>query len=214
MEALNRQTFKDFEVILTHDPGVSKGFNAGIDQAKGDILVFTEADCVPTDAWLEELVPEVEKGRLVTGIEVFPSPMSPSNIAIRKEDLGSIRFERYDLANDTEFFWILASKGIKIKRIDKAVVFHMQKRKPTTRLKFAFGLGVSHARIYHKYRLVDYQYSGIKLLLIAPLFRIVEALFSFSGSVYGLLRYLPERRKKMPVPENKFEDNEARNPRF
>jgi len=209
IEVLKRQTFRDFELVLTHNPTVSEGYNAGIRKAKGEILVFTEADCIPTDDWLQELVSEVEEGKMVAGIEVFPSALSPSNIAIRKEDLGSVRFDpRFSLANDTEFFLHLISRGIKIKRIDKAVVFHIQKRKPKRRLKLAFGIGIAWARLHHMYHP-----PLVTRLLTAPIFRIIEETLRFLGSVYGLIRFLPDRRRRISLPKNWFEDNEAINPR-
>ena len=37
-------------------PGRSKARNAGIRAARGDVLVFTDADCVPRESWLRELL--------------------------------------------------------------------------------------------------------------------------------------------------------------
>ena len=80
LEALENQSIpkKDYEVIVVDDgstdntPGVVKQFpvqyvgqknqgpavarNKGAREAKGEIILFTDADCVPQHAWLEEMV--------------------------------------------------------------------------------------------------------------------------------------------------------------
>ena len=77
LKALEKQSFKDFEVIVIDDGSkdktseVAKGFkgvkvfsqknagpakarNLGAKNAKGEIIIFTDSDCVPEKKWLEE----------------------------------------------------------------------------------------------------------------------------------------------------------------
>ena len=77
LKALEKQSFKDFEVIVVDDgskdrtanvvksfkgvkvfsqknAGPAKARNLGAKNAKGEIIIFTDSDCVPEKKWLEE----------------------------------------------------------------------------------------------------------------------------------------------------------------
>ena len=78
LEAISNQTFKDFEVIVIYNGKEDKnkdlvedfGFiwakeekigsysarNTGIKLAKGEIITFTDADCIPDKFWLENAI--------------------------------------------------------------------------------------------------------------------------------------------------------------
>ncbi len=83
LQAIRDQTYKDFELIVVDDgsadssPKVAKQLadtvlineknsgpavtrNKGIDAAKGEIIVFTDSDCVPENDWLENMVKRFE----------------------------------------------------------------------------------------------------------------------------------------------------------
>ncbi len=83
MNALRKQTFKDFEVIIVDDGSkdgtakIAAGFkgvkvlrqknagpatarNKGAKQAKGEIIVFLDSDCVAEKNWLEQMVAPFE----------------------------------------------------------------------------------------------------------------------------------------------------------
>jgi glycosyltransferase involved in cell wall biosynthesis len=45
----------DLRIISEPRPGLSRARNAGLRAALGDVLVFTDDDCVPEPAWLEKL---------------------------------------------------------------------------------------------------------------------------------------------------------------
>jgi glycosyltransferase involved in cell wall biosynthesis len=92
LEALAAQTFRDFEVIVVNSSPesrtletVTKRFpstrfhqsparlyphaarNVGVSLAKGDIIVFTDPDCVPRADWLETLVNASTRSPIVQG---------------------------------------------------------------------------------------------------------------------------------------------------
>ncbi len=58
-EAIAHQTLAPDEFIIIEDKerkGSGWARNRGIEQATGDLLVFTDDDCIPTANWIEELV--------------------------------------------------------------------------------------------------------------------------------------------------------------
>ena len=59
LEALKKQNRLPDEVIVIEDKkrlGPSWARNKGIMKAKGDLIAFTDDDCVPPKDWLERLV--------------------------------------------------------------------------------------------------------------------------------------------------------------
>jgi glycosyltransferase involved in cell wall biosynthesis len=101
LDALSRQDFDgDREVILVDDGstdgtvaiaeragsavtvlrqrhlGPAAARNLGVRQAGGELLAFTDADCVPTPAWLREGVRALARADLVQGA-VRPDPRTP-----------------------------------------------------------------------------------------------------------------------------------------
>ena len=73
------QLVRGFPVRLVSEPrpGLSLARNRGIEESRGKILAFTDADCYVTTRWLEELVAglRIEDAAAVTG-EVVPYPPS------------------------------------------------------------------------------------------------------------------------------------------
>jgi len=58
MAALEKQSRPPLEVIVVKDTewrGISWARNQGIKQAKGDLIAFTDDDCIPPPDWLENL---------------------------------------------------------------------------------------------------------------------------------------------------------------
>lgn len=64
LEALSRQTRSPDEVlpIVDHDRrGASWGRNEGIRRAKGDLIAFTDDDCIPGPEWLATLIEAIDR---------------------------------------------------------------------------------------------------------------------------------------------------------
>jgi glycosyltransferase involved in cell wall biosynthesis len=95
LDALRAQTFKDFETILVNSSPerstrdqVTRGFpeikfiqspyrllphaarNAGAKEARGDLLVFTDPDCIPEPDWLARLVEAFDRGHPVIMVSI------------------------------------------------------------------------------------------------------------------------------------------------
>jgi len=90
LEALRAQTYPDHEVIVVNSSPerrtkelVTGGYpevifeqsnvrllphaarNRGVSHARGELIVFTDPDCVPRASWIENLVSEIDTGRSV-----------------------------------------------------------------------------------------------------------------------------------------------------
>ncbi|MCP3685664.1 MAG: glycosyltransferase [bacterium] len=129
LEALEKQTTKDFEVIVVNDgstdnsyklvkefktklkirsysqknAGPAKARNLGAKNAKGDIVVFTDSDCIPNSNWLEEMLKPFKKKNVV-GVEGTYRTLNHDRMIaryvgyeintnhIRKAKLGNIDF--------------------------------------------------------------------------------------------------------------------------
>jgi GT2 family glycosyltransferase len=122
--------------------------NLGLKEAKGNIIVFTDADCIPAENWLTELIrPIKEEGEnivagFVKSIRKFPRfwdidyktleslkyiPDAPTmNFAFKKEVLEVVGYfdEKFGSNEDTDFCWRAVDKGYKIRFAKKAIIFH------------------------------------------------------------------------------------------
>ncbi|RJP53947.1 MAG: glycosyltransferase family 2 protein [Anaerolineaceae bacterium] len=64
LQAIKRQTRCPDEVIVIHDTekrGSAYARNQGIAQSSGDLLAFTDDDCVPPNDWLENMIQIIEQ---------------------------------------------------------------------------------------------------------------------------------------------------------
>lgn len=78
-------------VIRCETPGSYAARNAGATMSKGEVLVFTDADCIPCEAWLERGVASLiaGEGKWAVGGEVLFSPIeSPSAVALYQMTTG------------------------------------------------------------------------------------------------------------------------------
>jgi glycosyltransferase involved in cell wall biosynthesis len=95
MDSLEKQTFKDFEIVVVNDgstddtseiakkrgalvvdiphKGLSAARNAGINNSSGEIVAIIDADCHAEPQWLEEACKEIRNGEVVvTGNTKIP----------------------------------------------------------------------------------------------------------------------------------------------
>jgi len=49
-----------FRYLLENEPGKSRALNAAIREAKGEIIAFTDDDCIPSPSWVESILKEFE----------------------------------------------------------------------------------------------------------------------------------------------------------
>lgn len=154
--------------------GAAKARNAGISQARGKILVFTDDDCVPVPSFLAEhaLLHRQSANRLVRGPilivrsfheteSIKPSPFSfsmnffcTSNASLQKNHLLSVggfdeSFARWE---DAELGFRLRKLGLKMMFNMKAIVHHL---KPVWKLadliRTALADGESARKLYQRH---------------------------------------------------------------
>ncbi|HEX8762608.1 MAG TPA: glycosyltransferase [Candidatus Saccharimonadales bacterium] len=147
--------------------------NTGVAEARGEIVAFTDANCVPNDDWLERLVaPILEEGeQLVAGSTVSRGDSSiydqdhdhragqkyirecPTiNVAFRKtayQKIGGFD-ERFDYGSDVDFSWRANDLGLKVRYIPEAIVAH-DWGGASDNAKRSYRYGVARARLYKKH---------------------------------------------------------------
>lgn len=131
-------------VIGSHGPAAAR--NTGWRAAKGQIIAFTDDDCVPDAHWLREGVARFDDGvSAVQGKIVMPLPDNPTDYQLDASHLQESDFvtanclllreilestggfdERFRLAwrEDSDLYFRLLERSIRVVRCGKAIVVH------------------------------------------------------------------------------------------
>ncbi len=145
--------------------------NAGVHAALGEIIVFTDAGCIPSKGWLARLVtPMVAEGESVTcgpmskGDSVYsPERGAPvpryveeaptANLAFKRELIEAVGGfdEKFEYGSDVDFTWRLVNHGIRIRYVADAVVDH-DWGTFRRQLKRSRQYGQARIRLYRKHR--------------------------------------------------------------
>ena len=171
-EALKNQTYKNFELIVVDaTDGVSKARNEGIEKAKADIIVFTEADAIPANNWVEKILVHMKNEFGITGRVVHPrndifrtitlqfypgdqpvyvnfDVLRGGNMAFRKEVFEEIGLfdESIKWAHNEVEFAIRYLRKYKLKYCPDVICKHLYARSLSHYLKkqFLFGRGSNY----------------------------------------------------------------------
>jgi len=147
--------------------------NVGVREAKGDIIAFTDAGCLPRPGWLERLVAPLQAGEHVTAgvseglsgqvlYELPPEQAGEStylreaptlNLAFRREvfDAADGFDESFSYGSDVDFTWRLNDMGYRIRRVPDAVIQH-DYGTPRRQRHRSYVYGKARARLYRKHR--------------------------------------------------------------
>jgi cellulose synthase/poly-beta-1,6-N-acetylglucosamine synthase-like glycosyltransferase len=118
--------------------------NLGLHKAKGEIIVFIDADCIPKKDWLVELTKPIRNGseNYVTGRVIsskgnsfhdatwgepikYRSDTGSANTAFKKKILFDIGYydENFEAGSDIDFSWRAIEAGYKILYNPQSIIF-------------------------------------------------------------------------------------------
>jgi GT2 family glycosyltransferase len=187
--------------------------NIGIENAKGEIIIFIDADCIPDEVWLDEIIkPIIEQGELIVAgsvesiggrsfwdveqesiqLKEYINECSTINMAFMKSIIKKVGFfdETFEAGEDTDFSWRAVDSGYKIKYNKNAIVHHdwgdLQHQ-----IKRAISYGEARVGLYakHSNRLSNLLYKDNATLLypLYLLFLPISIIFPY----YLLLIIIP-----------------------
>lgn len=85
LECLEKQTFKDFEVIIASEKGIVNAMNCALDKAVGEIFIRVDDDVEIPPQWLQELIKPFKTPYIagVTGPTFVPRHLRQNRDSIR-----------------------------------------------------------------------------------------------------------------------------------
>ncbi|MCU1495362.1 MAG: hypothetical protein JWO62_3126 [Acidimicrobiaceae bacterium] len=201
--------------------------NAGVREAQGDVIVFTDCGCIPGEAWLERLLEPILSGseQMTCGRTGASGAVDPYNretsdttryldecptinLAFRRQvfdDVGGFD-ETFEYGSDVDFSWRAVHRGFPIRYVPGALVLHdWGSRRRQAKRSFAYGK--ARARLYRKHILGNSDQSITKRRLGAndavpilyPLF-ILGLPLSLRYRSYLLLLLIPLWRSRHDRP--------------
>lgn len=181
--------------------------NVGVKNAKGNIIVFTDANCVPEQNWLDELVmPILESDESITAgatlslngktihdqtadrninkkyIEECPT----INLAVKKDVFKKVgEFdESFDYGSDVDFSWRVQDAGYKIRNVPTAVIRHNWGT-TSEEMKRSYLYGRARARLYKKHT------SKLKNLLTKDIIVVIYSAYIILLPLTFIFPYYP-----------------------
>lgn len=192
--------------------------NAGVAAARGDIVVFTDAGCIPRDGWLAGLTGPIASGeeRVTAGPAyspdgngIYDSAVAAAgrstyldecptiNLAFRRSSFDEVSGfdERFEYGSDVDFSWRLVDSGARIRSLPEAAVTH-DWGDPRRQLRRSYRYGRARARLYAKHRdRLRRAWRADPLVLAYPLFLLGLPL-TLRFRAYPLLLALPAWRNR------------------
>jgi GT2 family glycosyltransferase len=192
--------------------------NTGVLRARGEIIVFTDAGCVPEPGWLDELTAPLFSGEHVThgltlgarggmklhdrtAVQRLQSPYlvecSTINTAFRRVVYNAVGGfdESFTYGSDVDFSWRLVDAGYRIRSVPNAVVRHDW---GTTRrqARRAFLYGKARTRLYQKHPArLRHVFRKDPMVVAYPLFLLGLPL-TFIFPLYPALLLIPAWRNR------------------
>lgn len=187
--------------------------NMGIQKARGDIIVFIDANCIPQKNWLKELIHPIirEHEYIVSGATLslrgkthhdslvernknkkYLEECATINLAFKRvvADVVGPFDEKFDYGSDVDFIWRAREKGYKIRYAPSAIIRHdwgNNKREVSRSFKY----GIARARLYKKHltRLPDL--TGKDILITCYALYILFLPITYFFHYYPLIILIP-----------------------
>ena len=143
-------------LVVVHEPGAGPARNGAVEIARGEILAFTDSDCVPEPSWLREGIAALEHhdfigGKVVvlvddlyrmTSVEAFERVFAfdfksynekkgftgAGNLFCKRNVFDRVGGFRAQVSEDVEWSHRATSLGLKLGYAPKAVVGHPARR--------------------------------------------------------------------------------------
>ncbi len=160
----------------TAEPGSYAARNYAIQQAKGEIFVFTDSDCKPISGWIETVRENIKEGMVIAGkveLEVVNNGLwehfdsiahlnnekgaannrvATANMAVTKSDFRKVGyFEKQFSGGDYAWSQRAALTGLEIVYVPDVMVYHPSRKTFAEILlkerRIAFGAG-NHAKLH------------------------------------------------------------------
>lgn len=204
-EALSRQTYKDFEFIISTKGTIPEARNDAISKAKGKIIVFIDSNAIPFKKdWLEEIEKSFEADSVTQGLEIKSQHLTTCNLVCDSSILKKVKFnEKFPVGEDTEFFARLKKENIKVKRIYSFPVLHDPEISWGKTLSRAFRYGHLNMKIIYLHgreNIEDVNTQNLSANQIHPIsnrIRIITGnVLLLLGLVFGSLYHLPTLIKR------------------
>jgi GT2 family glycosyltransferase len=147
--------------------------NEGVRQARGSIIVFTDAGCQPDDGWLVRLVePLLGDEKIAYGLALatasstklynrraqqaleasYVTEFSTINLAFHREVFHAVNGfdEQFAYGSDVDFSWRIVDMGYKCRSVPAAVVRH-DWGKGRRQLRRSYVYGKARVRLHRKH---------------------------------------------------------------
>jgi cellulose synthase/poly-beta-1,6-N-acetylglucosamine synthase-like glycosyltransferase len=191
--------------------------NVGVREAKGDIIVFTDAGCLPLPGWLERLVAPLQANESVTAgvsqglsgeiLYELPPKQAGENTYLREAPTLNLAFRRevfdavggfdesFTYGSDVDFTWRLNDMGYRIRRVPDAIIQHDYGTARRQRQR-SYVYGKARARLYRKHRnRRRYVLRDDPIAVVYPLFLLALPL-TLVFPPYPLLLLIPAWRNR------------------
>jgi glycosyltransferase involved in cell wall biosynthesis len=147
--------------------------NTGINESRGEIIVFTDSGCMPESEWLKRLVrPLLADEKVTFGLTLgvpggtklhdrvsinklqstYLTECSTINLAFRREVFDAVGGfdEGFAYGSDVDFSWRVIDAGYRIRSASDAVVRH-DWGTPQRQARRAYQYGKARTRLYRKH---------------------------------------------------------------
>jgi GT2 family glycosyltransferase len=191
--------------------------NVGVREARGDVIVFTDAGCRPLPGWLERLVAPLRADESVTagvsqdmaGQIKYELPPEHSGEAAYLRESPTLNFafrraafdavggfdESFQYGSDVDFSWRLNDMGYRIRCVPDAIIRH-DYGSPRRQRRRSYVYGKARARLYRKHRARRRQVlRNDPMVVVYPLFLLGLPL-TLVFPLYPLLLLIPAWRNR------------------